>query len=363
MADRASNRIATAVARIDKYAGLIALAASVALGAMDRGPVYVYAFAGLTVAFLTFFLVRIIRTTRKLETPERMTRFNKMRRVLAVIGLVAVYCLAGLWTCWISTRPGLKVLMVSINEDVAIERLVADYPLVVDGTISLAEAVIAFREEVQEVRDHVKARLAEVPVALSPVELSILIENVSHSRQIVAGVQVHVYGATWLNDCYGYGPPVNAFVEDVHFRLCPWWQESDLPRQVSSLREMPPSILKKGGEPEVITVLLRNASSSDCVEPATALLATAIYDLDVEVIYGKGRIARYRTRQLIAVPSLRYALDEGETGFESSDTFDENSACHLRNLELAEALFKIEPQRLAGRMVQDYATAYRAIRP
>ena len=363
MADRASTRITTAVGRIDKYAGLIALAASIALGAMDRGPIYVYAFAGLTVAFLTFFLVRIIRTTRNQEMPERKIRFSKMRRVLAVIGLVAVYLLAGLWTYWISTRPGLKILMVSINEDVAIERLVADYPLVVDGTISLAEAVIAFREEVPEIRDHVKARLSEVPVALSPVELSILIENVSHSRQIVTGVQVHVYGATWLNDCFGYGPPVNAFVEDVHFRLCPWWQDSDLPRQVASLREMDPSILKKGGDPEAITVLLRNASTSDCVEPAAALLATAIYDLDVEVIYGNGRIARYSTRQLVAVPSLRYALDEGETGFENSDTYNENSTCHLRNLELANALFELEPERLAGRMVQAFATTYRAIRP
>jgi len=365
MKDSLSERAASTVGRIDKYAGLLALVASVVLGVTDRGPVFVYAFAAVTVAFLTFFLIRVLRA-KPPQGPRETNRARRVRhakRVLAVLGLLAVYGGTGVWTFRIATKPGITVLDVEINEDVVIERLVADYPLVADGTISLDEAVIAYREGDGDVRQHVETRMSGLPVGLPPIELSIWVENTSGSRQIVEDVQVRVYAATWLDDCYAYGPPLNLFVGDVHIQLCPWWSEAALPQTAEPLRAIGTASLEPDAPPELLTLLLRNGDTEDCTEPMEAALAVAIYDIDVEVIYGGGRIARYETRQLIAVPTLRYALGIGDTGLESQTEFGEERSCHQRNLERAGALLDLEPNRLAGSLVQQFAATYRVVRP
>jgi hypothetical protein len=194
------GRTADGLKRVDKYAGSVTL---------------------------IFLLRNAAATTRSDAGGRRTTR----RRLAAICGLVVLYAAAGLWAWWVIARPGLDILEIEIDEDIALQTLLADYPAVENGTLKLTEAVIAYEEGVEALVNYVSDKLsgAMSGISLSPVELIIVLENKTQKTQLVTGVDLRVHAIAWLGDClaFGTGLPI---LGEAQLVVCPWWSASELPR-------------------------------------------------------------------------------------------------------------------------------------
>jgi len=356
------DRMSEGIKRVEKAGGAISLVISAVTTAVNRGQIFTYVFVGVLVFFATTSLLRFGGfgvTTRATQRSDRAG----VRRWVSIVAVVGLYVGIGVWSWWIITRPGLEITDVFINEDAAIERLLADYPPVVTRTLDLPEAVTAFEAGVAEAVDHVNAKLfSGEAVSLSPAQLTLVLRNRIQKPIVVTGVDLEVYAATWFGDCLAFGEGLPVLDDPVQVLPCPFWMASELPlvadRRGNILAEV------AGGDTVRQVVRLRNNGAPECQdrEPLEDVLAVAVYEVEVSVTYGGGRTASYSKRVLVSVPTIDYALGAGHTGFETTGAFNQASDCQSRSLTRTAAFFeRSEIDELeAGRRALQYAEAVRA---